>query len=288
VIKAIDGISLTIEKGEILGLVGESGCGKSTLARTVVRLLSLTSGQILYKGKDIATLDKRELKQLRRNVQLIFQDSDSALDPRMNTRQILMEPLRIHDMEGGQSRQQIEDIMQKVRLSPAFLTRHPSELSGGQRQRLAIARALLLNPECIIGDEPLSGLDPVISMQLLDLMLSLKEDYGLTYVLISHDLNTVAYACDRIVVMYRGKIVELLNGEHFEAEAKHPYTRYLIGTDGLVSKGPIFDGVHSDAEDDHAGCVFCRRCPDCRALCAEEAPELGTISTGHSVACHNV
>ncbi len=287
VIKAVDGVSFDIKEGETLGLVGESGCGKTTLAKTMLRLHLPTGGRVLYRGRDILSMGKKELKALRREVQVIFQDSNSTLDPRMTLGSILEEPLRIHHVGNRDLRKQrVAEMMEKVKLSPAFLSRHPSELSGGQRQRISIGRALLLEPRFIVADEPLAGLDPIVSTQLLDLMLSLKRDYGLTYLFISHDLDTVAYVSDRIGVMYRGKIVEIMNAERFESRARHPYTRFLLTPAPRASEPALDGGVHFRDQRSESGCLFSKKCPHSTQLCAELSPPLREIVPGHQVACH--
>ena len=288
IVKAVDNVSFEVKPGEVMGLVGESGCGKTTLARTMLRLDMPTSGRVLYAGHDIFGMSKTELKVLRKQVQIIFQDSNSTLDPRMSLGRILEEPLLIHKIGDKKSRRvYIDEIMEKVKLSSSFLSRYPSELSGGQRQRLSIARALLLEPQCIIADEPLSGLDPVVSAQLLDLMLSLQKEGNLTYLLISHNLNTVTYASDRIAVMYRGRIVEIIDGGRFENEAAHPYTRFLIKPSPSLAEDGVDEDIHSYLHHhEHTGCMFADKCPYKTKICSESAPELREIAEGHFVACY--
>ena len=287
VIKAVDGVSFDIKAGEIFGLVGESGCGKTTLAKTMLRLYQPTAGSVMYKDKNIFLMDKVELKKLRRRTQIIFQDSNSTLDPRMNAAQLLVEPLLLHKMGDRKTRKKrIIEMMQRVKLPTAFLERYPSELWGGQRQRLSIARALLLEPNFIVADEPLAGLDPVVSTQLLDLILSLKNDQLLTYLFISHDLSTVAYAADRIAVMYRGRIVELIDAKNFQSEAKHPYTRFLLALDSSNVKIDIDEGVHIHSQHSEDGCVYSERCPYSIDICIYSSPNINEISPGHHIACH--
>jgi len=285
-VRAIDDVSFDVREGEVLGLVGESGCGKTTLAKVMLSLYLPTAGSVSYRGQDVHGMNASALRSFRKEVQVIFQDSNSTLDPRMKVQTILEEPLLIHRTGGRKQRREwIKAIMKTVNLSPSFLSRHPSELSGGQRQRLAAARSLLLEPRLIIADEPLSGLDPVVRVQLLQMLLSLKRDFGLTLMLISHDLDTVAYASDRIMVMYRGKIVETINGDAFPSEAMHPYTRLLLGLDQPVSIESAAGEIDIHHHDDGTGCAFRSRCPRASVRCSEQTPAATQVSSEHFVAC---
>ena len=288
-IRAVDGVSFDVPAGEVFGIIGESGSGKTTLARTMLRLCESTSGDVLHRGSSVFAMNAAELKQYRRSVQPVFQDADSTLDPRQHVGAILEEPLLIHAIgDAAARRRHISRILDQVNLSPSFLQRHPSELSGGQRQRVALARSLLLNPEVLIADEPTSGLDPLVATQVLTLMLRLKQDHGLTLVLISHDLETVAYASDRIAVMYRGRIVELSGGEAFAQRAAHPYTRFLLGVELGIPDIPVLEGVHEHTHGGDDGCAYVNSCPHHLRACHHTSPALREATRGHFTACHAI
>ncbi|HND85507.1 MAG TPA: ATP-binding cassette domain-containing protein, partial [Pseudobdellovibrionaceae bacterium] len=229
VVRAVDGINLSLRKGESFGLVGESGCGKSTLGRTIIQLYTPTSGSIRFHGKDLTHLSANELRSERKRIQMIFQDPYSSLDPRMTIGQALAEPFQIHGLLGPKEREaRIKNLLELVSLRPSVVNRYPHEFSGGQRQRIAVARALALEPELIICDEPVSALDVSIQAQILNLLKDLQERLKLTYLFISHDLSVIEYFCDRIAVMYLGRIVEMADREELFARSNHPYTRALI------------------------------------------------------------
>ena len=290
VIPAVNNVSLQIYKGETLGLVGESGCGKSTLARLIARLEKPSSGNICFKGEDIFLYDKKALKAYRRNVQLIFQDPYSSLNPRKSAASIIKEPLTIHRIGNKNQRQEsVTQLMEKVGLSREQAHRYPHEFSGGQRQRIGIARALVLKPEFIIADEPVSALDVSIQAQILNLLKDLKQDFGLTYLFISHDLNVIRHMSDRIAVMYLGQIVELAGASEIYEHPFHPYTRMLLlalpGCDPANKKRIAAITGEAGAENDR-GCNFQNRCPDKRTICSEQAPVLTQIEDERFCACH--
>ncbi|MBN1856802.1 MAG: ABC transporter ATP-binding protein [Dehalococcoidia bacterium] len=289
VIKAVDGVSFDVAAGEILGIVGESGSGKTTLARTILRLSRADSGSVRYRGVEVLDMQGKELKQFRREVQPIFQDADSTLDPHQSVSSILQEPLLIHGVgDEEQRRWAVSAVMRNVNLAPSFLNRHPSELSGGQRQRVAMGRALLLEPRLIVADEPTSGLDPLVAAQILSLLLGLKRERGLSIVLITHDLDTVAYASDRVGVMYRGRVVETIGGAEFRHGALHPYTRLLLGLDEMLGQPVLQEGVHEHVHVFEQGCAYVNSCPHHVHECHHDSPALREVSPGHFVACHVV
>lgn len=290
-VRAVDGVSFAIKRGEAFGLVGESGCGKTTLAQTVARLYKPTAGRILFEGQDLAALGSSQLHAVRRRIQMIFQDPYASLDPRMTVGSIVAEPLEIFGIGSRAERDHlVRELLRTVGLNAAMVNRYPHEFSGGQRQRIGIARALALQPELIICDEPVSALDVSIQAQVLNLLRDLQSEFGLTYLFIAHNLAVVAYVCDRIGVMYLGKLVELGSTEQIIERPRHPYTKALlssvpVGTPGLRRARAALTGDVPSPVNPPSGCRFRTRCPIARNTCATEIPALREIDDGHWVAC---
>jgi oligopeptide/dipeptide ABC transporter ATP-binding protein len=289
---AVDGVSFTIAMGETLGLVGESGCGKSTVGRTVLRLIEPTAGSIWIAGRDITTLSKSELRPYRRQMQIIFQDPFSSLDPRMSAGDIVAEPLRVHGVgSGAEVRAKVATLFERVGLRRAQMDNYPHQFSGGQRQRIGIARALALQPKLIIGDEPVSALDVSIQAQVLNLMMDLQKELGLTYLFISHNLAVVEHISHRIAVMYLGRIVEYTDKRTLFTRAQHPYTEQLLLAvpvpDPRVKRQKrMLQGDVPSPINPPSGCHFHTRCPYAVDRCRAEAPALREVKPGHWVACH--
>ena len=291
-VKAVDDVSFEIMKGETFGVVGESGCGKSTLGRTLIRLQQPTEGHIYLNGTDIAGLKGAQLKEMRKEAQIIFQDPSACLNPRRTIKQILMEPFEIHNLKGKiDVDAKIMELLQLVGLDSYHLSRYPHELSGGQKQRIGIARALALEPQIIICDEAVSALDVSVQAQVLNLLQELKEKLGLTYFFISHNLNVVYQVSDRVGVMYLGKMVEIANYDQLYEKRYHPYTEALLSAIPQVDQGEQKERIHLEGEvpspyDPPSGCHFHTRCPKACDKCRQTAPELKEVAPGHYVACH--
>ena len=291
-VKAVDDVSFEIMKGETFGVVGESGCGKSTLGRTLIRLQQPTDGHIYLNGTDIAGLKGAQLKEMRKEAQIIFQDPSACLNPRRTIKQILMEPFEIHNLKGKiDVDAKIMELLQLVGLDSYHLSRYPHELSGGQKQRIGIARALALEPQIIICDEEVSALDVSVQAQVLNLLQELKEKLGLTYFFISHNLNVVYQVSDRVGVMYLGKMVEIANYDQLYEKRYHPYTEALLSAIPQVDQEEQKERIHLEGEvpspyDPPSGCHFHTRCPKACDKCRQTAPELKEVAPGHYVACH--
>lgn len=291
VLRAVDGVSFAIERGETVGLVGESGCGKSTLGRTLLRLEKPTAGRIEIDGEDISTLDQKALSPYRQRLQMVFQDPFASLNPRHTIGDILTAPLVVHGQGDAAARKRrVESLIDRVGLPRSALARYPHEFSGGQRQRIGIARALILQPELIVCDEPVSALDLSIQAQILNLLSAMKAEFGLSYLFISHDLSVVQYFADRVLVMYLGRIVESADRRSLWALPRHPYTRALIDAvpdPARQRQASLLSGDLPSPQNLPSGCRFHPRCPKATALCAEQEPQLRETATGHAVACHH-
>ncbi len=291
-IKAVDGVDLNIGKGTTLGLVGESGCGKSTLGKTIIKLLNPTEGQIIFENTDITDFDTSTIRPLRKNMQMIFQNPYGSLNPRMNVESLITEGMEIHNLHNkGERRDVAIDLLEKVGLPKYSLNQYPHEFSGGQRQRIAIARALAVKPSFIVCDEPVSALDVSIQAQIVNLLLSLQNEFNLTFLFISHDLRVVKHVSNIVAVMYLGKIVEIATSDEIYKNPLHPYTKILISAipdikKEKVNRKIVISGDVPNPIDPPSGCSFHPRCPDCFARCDKEIPALLEIGETRKVACH--
>jgi len=291
-VRAVDDVSFYIKRKEVLGLVGESGCGKTTCGKVILRILDPTDGAIFFDGQEISHISRKEMLKFRKRMMIIYQDPFGSLDPRMTIGQTIAEPMEVHKI--GSKREQEErviDIMEKVGLFPDQINRYPHEFSGGQRQRIGIARALATNPEFIVADECVSALDVSIQAQIINLLQDLQKEFGLTLLFVAHDLSVIKHICDRIAVMYLGKIVETATKKELFNNPKHPYTRALLSAipipnPKLRKRGEILTGDVPSPINPPSGCRFHTRCPYAKAICKEEEPKLETSNNAHYVACH--
>ncbi|ETT81488.1 ABC transporter ATP-binding protein [Viridibacillus sp. FSL H8-0123] len=292
VVRAVDDVNFTVMKGETFALVGESGCGKSTTGRAILRLTEPTDGEVKFNGTNLGLLPYEKMRSLRKHMQMVFQDPYASLNPKKSIRQILMEPLKVHSkFDKKESLQKVISILQIVGLSEYHLDRYPHEFSGGQRQRIGIARAMILQPDFIIADEPVSALDVSVQSQVINLMLELQKEFGLTYLFISHDLSVIQHMTDRVAVMYLGKIVEIAKTEDLFNNPKHPYTQALLSAVPIThpkekKQRIILKGDVPSPANPPSGCTFHPRCPFAMEICKTELPDQAEFEEGHTVNCH--
>jgi oligopeptide transport system ATP-binding protein len=294
-VRAVDDCSITVNKGETLGLVGESGCGKSTFCRTIMQLLKPTSGSVRFEGKEIAGLGRRELRPFRREMQMIFQDPYASLNPRKRVGQIIGDPLKLHGLaSGGELRREVQELLERVGLSSEHYNRYPHEFSGGQRQRIGIARALALRPKLIVADEPVSALDVSIQAQIINLLDDLQDEFGLTYIFVAHDLGVVRHVSDRIAVMYLGKVVENAPADKLYSGPVHPYTQALLSAvpipdpeENRSREQVVLEGDVPSPIDPPTACRFHTRCPYATEVCSTEEPPLADYGDRRVAACHH-
>jgi oligopeptide transport system ATP-binding protein len=291
-VKAVDDVTFTVYKGETLGIVGESGCGKSTTGRMLLRLIEPTEGSIVFEGKEVTKLSKTELRKMRRDMQMIFQDPFASLNPRHTVEKILEEPLVVHGIGSKEERKKrVQEMLEVVGLGRYHAKRYPHQFSGGQRQRIGIARALMTNPKLIIADEPVSALDVSIQAQVLNLLEDLQKEFGLTYIFIAHDLGVVRHISDRVGVMYLGRIVELADSDQLYESPKHPYTKALLSAVPIPDpeyrkESQLLSGDLPNPANPPEGCAFHTRCSACMEICKQIRPEMKEVEKGHYVACH--
>jgi oligopeptide transport system ATP-binding protein len=294
-VRAVDDVSLTLHEGETLGLVGESGCGKSTLCRTILQLLSPTSGSVRFQGEELAGASRRHLRPLRREMQMIFQDPYASLNPRKRVGQIVGDPMRLHNVASGDDlKREVQQLLERVGLSPEHYNRYPHEFSGGQRQRIGIARALALKPKLIVADEPVSALDVSIQAQIINLLEDLQEEFGLTYIFVAHDLGVVRHVSDRISVMYLGKVVESAPADQLYTNPVHPYTIALLSAvpipdpkENAAREALVIEGDVPSPVNPPSACRFHTRCPWATEVCSQVEPPLRDYGGGRIAACHH-